>query len=140
VSSGLISTLNATLLVITTGAAVIDSSNQNAPYISQGLVEPMVDEAMEGVDLQIGKPSKQQSHLPHRTGNAKQIRVKYDHVRAYNSIMADYLGPIPIFKGLKEYSGSPKIELSSSSQILPSTIHFGLKRMMLQVNHLFLLM
>ena len=58
----------------------------------------MVDEAMEGVDLQIGKTSKQQSHSPHRTGNGKQIRVKYDHVRAYNSIMADYLGPIPIFK------------------------------------------
>ena len=97
VSSGLISTLNTTLLIIATGAAMIDSSNENAPYIDQDLVEQMVDEAVEGVDLQIGKPSRERYGSSHRTGNGKRIRVLYDHVRAYNSVMADYLGPVPIF-------------------------------------------
>jgi len=84
-------------LIIATGAAMIDSSNKNARYIDQDLVEQMVDEAVEGVDLQIGKPSRRRYSSSHRTGNGKRIRVQYDHVRAYNSIMADYLGPVPIF-------------------------------------------
>jgi len=98
VSSGIISTLTTTLLIIVMTAAVIDLSNQNAPSISQDLMEQMVDEDMEGVDPQIGKQSKRRLRSSHETHDNKRTRVKYDHGRAYNSIMADYLGPSPIFK------------------------------------------
>ena len=82
--------------MILAGAALIDTL-QHTPKNLTDVIQDMVKESLSGIELPTTKPKRRRGRKDVSPNNKKRKKVNYERERAYNCVMADYLGPVPIF-------------------------------------------
>ena len=97
VSTISIMTIINTAMMMMVGVAALIDTPRVLTSLPRGIIDDIVQESMNEIELPQPKSNKRRRKR-NRNDNTKRKLNSYDRKRALDSVMADYLGPVPTFE------------------------------------------